>query len=94
MTSGGVLLNWLSRGRGPLLLSSRVRAGIWTPEPVNLPVKDALEMAKGKLSRARVAVRSCALTLDAGAGFDLVVVQRAEVPVCMIMNFTRRTCWL
>jgi hypothetical protein len=42
-----VLLNWLASGRGPLLLSSRVVAGLWTPEPVDLPVADALKMAKG-----------------------------------------------
>jgi hypothetical protein len=46
-----VLLNWLASGRGPLLLSSRVAAGLWTPEPVDLPVADALKMAKGNAAR-------------------------------------------
>ncbi len=34
------------------------------------------------------------LIAAAASGFDLVVVQKAEVPVCVIMKFTRRTCWL
>jgi hypothetical protein len=47
IAAGQVLLNWLSSGNGPLLLSSRARAGMWTPEPVEMPFVDALRMTKG-----------------------------------------------
>lgn len=47
--AGQVLQNWLASGSSSLLLSSRVRAGMWTPEPVEMPVADALHMTKGML---------------------------------------------
>jgi hypothetical protein len=49
IAAGQVLLNWLSSGNGPLLLSSRAKAGIWTPEPAEMSCVDALRMTKGVL---------------------------------------------
>jgi hypothetical protein len=67
---------------------------MWTPEPVILPLPDALQMTRGVLTAAFMQEHRFQLITAAAAGVDLVVVQRAEVPVCLIMRFTPRTCWL
>jgi hypothetical protein len=68
---------------------------MWTPEPVVLPVTDALQMAKGNVLTSVLPLFLLRImTAVAASGFDLVVVHRAEVPVCVIMKFIRRTCWL